>query len=457
MARRTHNAALPFRTSRIERLAYGAYFCGQELVYSFIAGYLMLFYTDSLFMPALAASGIFLAAELFDVINEPVFGVLLDKLQLRSGRFKPWVKLSALVLPIITFALFLVPENADMSVKITYSAIIYTLWGVAYMAGDVPAHAMCTVMSDNLHERSTLITIARFACMATGMAVSAGIVPIIDHFGFPTAAAVTCILAYIVMLPSLKPLKERYAPKRDAQRHDIRAILSYLKQNKPMQYFYIAVIVKGSLDLGLTSYVCKYCFGSIEYIAVLTLASALPLLGVYIALPRLLRYYEKLHLYEAGVISSIALSAVIYFVGYGDVRLFIALATLRSIAGALPGILLYTIAADLVEYGHYTTGMRREGFMFSIQSFAHKFSASMAAILTGLVLSLLGYDDFGEALPRTAMDTLWLVYLLLPALGKAISLPIHSRYKLNDSEVQRMARANCTEESEASVSSEAGE
>ena len=98
--------------------------------------------------------------------------------------------------------------------------------------------------------------------------------------------------------------------RSDTDRHDIRAIFAYLKGNKPMLYFYIAVIVKGSLDIGLTSYVCKYCFGSIEYISVLTLASALPLLILYIALPSLLKRFEKHALYELGVIGSIIMSAI---------------------------------------------------------------------------------------------------------------------------------------------------
>ncbi len=230
--------------------------------------------------------------------------------------------------------------------------------------------------------------------------------------------------------------------RSDTDRHDIRAIFAYLKGNKPMLYFYIAVIVKGSLDIGLTSYVCKYCFGSIEYISVLTLASALPLLILYIALPSLLKRFEKHALYELGVIGSIIMSAIIFFFGYGNVNVFIVLASLRSILSALPGILIYTMAADLVEYGHYKTGSRREGLIFSIQSFAHKFSASMAAILTGIILSLLGYDEHGEALSRTAMDSLWLIYLLLPAAGKLISLPLHAKSKLSDAQVQLMTHAN---------------
>lgn len=207
MLRQTEASAMPFRTHRSERIAYGAYFCGQELIFSFITGYLMLFYTDYLFIPTLAASGIFLAAELFDVANEPLFGMLLDKLRFKSGRFKPWAAGSALILPLLTLLLFVLPASAHVNIKIGYSAVMYILWGVAYMAGDVPANALSSVMTDNLHERSTLITLARLACMATGLAVSAGIVPIIDNFGFTAAAIVCCVLAYIVMLPSLRFLK----------------------------------------------------------------------------------------------------------------------------------------------------------------------------------------------------------------------------------------------------------
>lgn len=440
MLRQTETS--PFRTHRSERIAYGAYFCDQELIFSFITGYLMLYYTDYLLIPALAASGIFFAAELFDVVNEPLFGMLLDKLRFKSGRFKPWTACSAFILPLLTLALFILPASAHVNIKIGYSAVMYILWGIAYMVGDVPAHALSSVMTDNLHERSTLITAARLACMATGLAVSAGIVPIINDFGFTAAALVSCMLAYIVMLPSLRFLKERAAVRPESDRHDIRAILDYLKDNKPMLYFYIAVIIKGALDVGLTSYVCKYCFGSIEYISVLTLSSALPLIIAYIALPSLLKRFEKHALYELGVIGSIIMSVVIYFIGYGNVAVFIVLACMRSVLSALPGILIYTMAADLVEYGHYKTGSRREGLTFSIQSFAHKFSASMAAMLTGIILSLLGYDEHGEALSRTAMDKLWLIYLLLPAAGKLISLPLHAKSKLSDADVQLMAHVN---------------
>ena len=82
-----------FVTNRLERLAYGGYFMGQNLIYFLVYQFLMLFYTDVVGITAGAVGTMFLIARIFDAVNDPIMGIIVDKTNLEGGKFIPWIKL----------------------------------------------------------------------------------------------------------------------------------------------------------------------------------------------------------------------------------------------------------------------------------------------------------------------------------------------------------------------------
>ena len=108
-----------FTTTRGERLSYGLYAFGAILSYYVIMSFLQLFMTDS-GIPAATVGLIFVFAKVWDAVNDPIFGVMVDKVNFKNGKYKPWLKLAGFVIPLTTIFLFIMPSGASLQVKIIW-------------------------------------------------------------------------------------------------------------------------------------------------------------------------------------------------------------------------------------------------------------------------------------------------------------------------------------------------
>ena len=122
---------------------------------------------------------------------------------------------------------------------------------------------------------------------------------------------------------------------------------------------------------------------------------------------------------------------------------------------------------DCAEYGQYKSGISAKGITFAIQTFSVKITG---AVSSALALALLGWfafpkietNSFNELaamniqLSDKATSGLWIVYALVPVIGMVISTFFYLGYKLNDKDVQIMAKCNSgeitREEAEAQLS-----
>ena len=141
-----------FRTSRIERWGFALFMAGQGIVNTFVGGYLQLYLTD-IGITAVAVGVMFLVARVWDAVNDPIFGAILDKLNLKGGKFLPFLRASNIMLPLTVVILFAVPGNMPVGMKIAWSFVAYLLYDVAYTMCDVPIFAMTSAVTDQVHER----------------------------------------------------------------------------------------------------------------------------------------------------------------------------------------------------------------------------------------------------------------------------------------------------------------
>ncbi len=147
------------------------------LSYYVIMSFLQLFMTDS-GIPAATVGLIFVFAKVWDAVNDPIFGVMVDKVNFKNGKYKPWLKLAGFVIPLTTIFLFIMPSGASLQVKIIWSAAAYILWDTAYTMYDVPMNAIVTTMTEQQGERNKLYSISAF-CVYLGGILVAVIVPML--------------------------------------------------------------------------------------------------------------------------------------------------------------------------------------------------------------------------------------------------------------------------------------
>jgi probable glucitol transport protein GutA len=364
-----------------------------------------------------------------------------------GGKFLPWLRISNVMLQLVVVLLFAIPNGLSVGWKFAWAFVAYLLYDVAYTMCDVPVFAMTSAVTDQVHERINIMSRNTVLSTVTIIVVSLAVPQVYPVIGaFYTAVAVAVISAGLMFFMS-RYAKERYINK-DSDEVTLKNMLAYVKENKYLRIGFLGIMVLSvtSMTNTVTVYFALNCLGSMDYISLLTVFMAIPALAMGALMPLLTRRFDKFHLLLAGIIGHNALNVVIFFVGYGNLGLFYVLMTLRGFFFGVQLILQLQFTGDFVEYGEYVTGKRLQGTAYSIQTFVFKFMNALPAAIAMFILAAFGFvEGEGAVQPQSALDTIWVLFILSPVVGGAVSLLIFSKYKLRDKTVQIMALANSGE------------
>ena len=451
-----------YMTTAKERLSYWTYFIGQNVYYNITAAFISTY---------LAMQGISLAkvaivlliVKVWDAVNDPIFGYIFDKIKFKNGQKSlPWLRIAVLLIPVVTIILFSIPTGMGETGKLVWFGVAYLLWDTVYTLTDVPAYAMLNTMTDNLQERNLLLSVNR-VFSGVGVVIYGVVLPLLisEQVGMSAsmAIAILSVFSAITMVPLCVKCKERnYKPEEEEENFTPRQMLSYLKSNKYLMIYYGGYMATDALKTfnAVMLFVSFYLFGNSLYSIVLNALNMVP--GVFAAMlmPTLLKRFDKFKTLFWCNIVCIVMGLVIYFAGYDNQGLFLTLTCIRTIPMSIVGILAFMFTPDCAEYGQYKSGISAKGITFAIQTFSVKItgavSSSLALFLLGLfhwisieAESFAELEALGIQQSAGALSGLWIVYALVPVIGMIISTFFYLGYKLNDNDVQIMAKCNSGE------------
>lgn len=174
-----------------EAIAYSIAGFGQNFICTIIGSYITVFMTDALLFGAdgvmvgnmngaVAVAALMLGARIFDALNDPIMGSVVDKTRTKWGKCRPYLKWMAIPIGIMTILCFLPVFSAEniyngSQTTLAFATIgtIYVIWSVFYTVADVPYWGLSTCLTNNTETRGNILTVARMFCT-----VGAGIVTI---------------------------------------------------------------------------------------------------------------------------------------------------------------------------------------------------------------------------------------------------------------------------------------
>ncbi|MBE6960389.1 MAG: hypothetical protein E7448_06680 [Ruminococcaceae bacterium] len=444
-----------YMTTFKERLSFWTYFVGQNVYYNITFIYLSAY----LAMQGIAlwkVSLVLLIVKVWDAINDPIFGYIFDKVKFKNGlKSLPWLRIAVIFIPIVTIAVFTIPEGFSETGKLIWFAVAYLLWDTIYTLTDVPAYAMLNTMTDNLQERNTLLSVNRVFSGA-GYLLCVVVMPILIGQSYAYAVIILSVISALTMVPLCIFCKERnYRPELDEGDFSFKQMFRYLGSNKYLLIYYGGYMATDALktSAAVTLFVSFFLFGSELYSILLNLLGMVPGVIAAMLMPTILKKLDKFKTLFWCNIVNIILGFVIYFTGYQNQALFLTLTCIRAIPMCLVGVLAFMFTPDCAEYGEYKSGISAKGITFAIQTFSVKITGAVSSALALFLLGLFAFpeiktDSFAELaamniqLTGTAESGLWIVYALVPVIGMIISTFFYLGYKLNDKDVQIMASCN---------------
>lgn len=451
-----------FTTKLGERVSYWSYFVGQNIFYNvvttFMATYLMM---NGIDLGKIAV--VTLIVKIWDAVNDPMFGIIFDKIKFKNGqKCLPWIRLSVGLVPISTVLLFIIPSGMAQSGKLIWFMIAYLLWDSSYTVCDVPIYSMVTTMTDNINERNTLMSLGRLFSGA-GMGLSGMLCTLLVSekvgLSFSPTVILLSVLGLLFMIPLCFTGKERnYHGELEDEAFSIKRMLMYLVHNKYLLIYYLGYLFANGLMTGnaLSLFVSYYLFGSANFNIILGILSTVPSIVVALLIPVVSQKFDKFKLFFICNTVAAVLGLVMYFIGWQNKLLFIVLTVIRSLFTSVTGTLGFMFTPDCAEYGQYKTGVDAKGITFSIQTFTTKIAAAVAS---SLGLAILGFFDWTKieaesfadieklniVQSATALNGLWITYILVPSIGLVITSFIYLFYRLRDKDVQIMAKCNAGE------------
>ncbi|HWT26924.1 MAG TPA: MFS transporter [Mobilitalea sp.] len=444
-----------FQTKRLERLSYGGFFLGQNIIYVIPLQFLTYFYTQYVGLSLRDTAILLLIAKVWDAVNDPIMGAIVDKCNFKKGKYLPWLKVVTYVVPLSLFLMF-VNISGPYILKLAYAYFTYFVFDMVYTVTDAPLFSLSTVMSSSTYERDILLSYGRFAAAVAAIS-SAVFMSVKSGIGWTWAVGVYCLVSFLVMLPLQFTAKERVKYQRSPE-ITFKKIFTYLFKNKYLLIYYI-----GYMAIGITNtlqimavYFAKINLGNETLVNIMLGVVIAPIILIAPFLPVLIKKFGKRRLTVYSSIGMILASIVQYLAGYDNFVLFLSIAAVRVIFMQIPLLIYGMFTSDCIEYGAYINGERTEGIAFSLQTFVTKLSGAFCNSLCLILLAAFGYVQKAAVQTERTLNGVWIIMTLIPMIGYAVMIVVMYFYKLDEKKVAEMIAQN-RKKAEVSVGGPNGE
>lgn len=427
-----------------EYLSYGGVFFGQNILYVSISSFLMLYYTNVVGIPAVTVGTVLFISKLWDAINDPLMGIVIDKVHFKNGKFLPWIRFAILFMPLVFFLLFQNPFESE-KLKILYILVSYFLFDTIYTLGDTPIFALSTVVSSDINERTSFLSFGRLFAIISSVVPSLFFPLAIKNDNWSLVVGIMALLAFLFMVPIAIFGQERTNQLMNNQQHsqEQTSLLEMAKgliSNKYLvtyltSFFLLRIFTVSSIA---NVYFYSYVINKPELITLASLVGLIPgiLLGVF--QPKLIRRFGKRRLYITLHVISIIAAAASFIIGFENPYLVIALSVFSSFALLASSMMNGLFIGDCIDYGAYQTGKRQEGMFFSLQTFINKAATAVVAMFGGWLLHEIGFVA-NQAVSFETAQGLFSMITVIPMLGMILSVAVFAIfYQLSEQKLSLM-------------------
>ncbi|MFI6507370.1 MFS transporter [Streptosporangium sp. NPDC050855] len=415
--------------------------------FSTVPGLLLLFYmTNVLAVPAWIAGVVVFLPKLWDIFINPWVGQRSDRTVSRFGARRPWMLLGAFTLP-VTFALtFAGPPLTGMSAAV-YVAACYFLTATAYAFYEVPYKAMPAEMTDDYHERSSLLQ-WRMAFVGLGILLSGGVAPLIagtDVTGYRTMGLVIGAVLLLSMLASFFGTARAPMIAQAEAEPSITAQFAAARSNRTFMVLLglsCAQMFSAGIMLAGSPYFATYTLGDPSATTTLFLGIVGPLL---ITMPPWIwlskRYDKRGAMILASALFMAGTVAMVFSGLLGPVYAHVCV-LLVGIGYAGFQLLQFSMLSDVIVHDALVTGKRRAGVFTGLWTAAETVVFAFGALVLGWLLGATGFVESNPstpvAQPESATTAVLYGTTLLPALLMGVSIVLVTRYTLT---AERLAEA----------------
>ncbi len=414
-------------TPKKEWLAYCVGALGQGMVYAVMSSYISDFYMNVLKLTPLFVLLLMLLARVWDAVNDPIMGYIMDRAHPKRGKMRPYLLYTPIPIAVLTVLLFFAPNLSGTQLMI-YAAVTYVLWGMIYTASDVPFWGLPNAMTPNPDERGSIISKGRTA-NGVGSAVPMAffmvlgfVLPKFNLSGtelektkYMVIAMFCAIVGNILFASVYFKSKERVRiPDPPKRKKGEKTAIGQIFSCKPLmltaamgilssaRYMYQAGAVHvarysfyiGKDLTGLTELEKEAALQSnISLVStVFQIASALGMFGAMLLMPVLFKKFNYKQIIITTSLMGAVSSMIVWFLGYERFWLCVPFFVISCIPLGAINVCAFAMIGDCLDYMEWKTGARLTGLGSAIQSFVTKLGNAISTSFIIVMYMIVNLD-----------------------------------------------------------------
>lgn len=393
---------------------------GRDMVYQLITGFLMqyIIFTRSLTTAQFAAvTGIMIFSRVFDALNDPIMGNIIESTRTKWGKFKPWLLAGAVTTAFVIFFMF----NSKFQgwSFIVFFGCMYIAFSITYTMSDISYWGMIPALSSNADMRNRLTSRATLFAGIGGTAVSI-FVPMLTagekSLGGNAATAYGIVALVIsVMVPlfaifTLVGVQEKTVAndEKTKEKVNIKHIIKVFSGNDQLRWMAVIFLIQeigngliiGGLGATYIYFEFGYDGGMYSLFTTIGMAATAFLMIFY---PMISRKVNRKKLMGIMLLISCFGYALMILSGVAfpdSIRFYVL--TAGYMCGNFGNYCFYLIMMisimNTVEYNEYKFGTREEGIITSLRPFITKMASALTVLITSCIYLILGVTKYTNSI-----------------------------------------------------------
>lgn len=418
-----------------EVLAYSFAIFGSNMVSALLGSALSFFYTEVLFLSTAAVGAIFLAARIWDAVNDPVMGVVVDRTHTKWGKCVPYLRYMPIPLFLISVFMFLPIVNLPLGAKTILAGVFYILFDALFTAVEIPMQGLQPLLFIDQQERNKAVSVSS-TLGSTGTILPGGLYFALvllvggsekSPMGNFIVASLLIGIGCVCIMVSSRFLKEKIAlPAGDKKR--LSQTIRPLLKNRPLLILLLASLLGGPANMvgNALVYFCTWNYADTG----LSTALLFPLLQItsgaswmvsILCVPFLLKRFSKKRLFLSMCAAGALINAGLFLIGYQNIWIYLSIKFFANFPAGIVATLTNLMISDSIEYAEWESGERTEGITFSVVKLIGKISAASISALTMFMLGTVQYDskamqatlEAGGSIALAYPQVLNMIYILM--------------------------------------------
>jgi len=438
------------------RINFGAGALGMAIVLNTLAGILAPFMTNFLGISAVVVALLLPVSKLYDMVTDPLMGVISDRTRTRWGRRRPFLFLGGIVTATGFFLIFN-PPALDNSPALLNAWVLGALFltYTGYTLFNIPYLAMPAEMTTHYHERTALMS-WRTVFINFGALIAAFSFALVEWLGNDRQAhgAMGLIFAALIAggsiycffgLASAHQTTAARLPQKPSIGRQIRTIAT----NRPLMNLLgaklcqlLGLAASGSAGVYFKVVILKMSYTQTTWFLVVNIVVILAAIPLWNRVSR--RHGKRLTYMIATACFALTVSTWLLATAADPLSYIFVRAVFLGFFASGVIIMGAALLPDAVEYDYLKTGMRREATMSAFYAIVEKLAFAAGPALALLMLGAFGYQEGTEGMqieqPESAINAIYVTAGLAPALLYGLSLIFLANYDLTEEKL-KAARA----------------